>query len=95
MNREKILKDISRKILEDVEEIEMKTYLTIWFNSEGAPPTEVVERILSLGFKPIKGHYDHVYDWGREPALEEVLQLANNLHETLRGLKVIYKLETI
>ena len=73
----------------------MKTYVTVWFSSEGARPTEVVERILAMGFKPIKGHYDHVYDWGREPALEEVLQLANNLHETLRGLRVIYKLETI
>jgi len=69
--------------------------LTIWFNSEGAHPTKVAERILSLGFKPIKGHYDHVYDWGKEPTLEEVLQLGNNLHETLRGLKVIYKMETV
>lgn len=73
----------------------MKTYLTVWFSSDGAPPTEVVERILAMGFKPIKGHYDHVYDWRREPSLEEVLQLANKLHETLRGTKVIYKLETI
>lgn len=73
----------------------MKTYLTIWFNSEGASPMEVVERILAMGFKPMKGHYDHVYDWGREPTLEEVLQLGNNLHETLKGLKVIYKLETV
>jgi len=73
----------------------MKTYLTIWFNSEGAAPTTVVERILAMGFKPVKGHYDHVYDWGREPTLEEVLQLGSNLHETLKGLKVMYKLETI
>ena len=74
---------------------QMKTYLTIWFNSEGSPPTEVVERILAMGFKPIRGHYDHVYNWGREPKLEEILNLANNLHETLKGLKVIYKIETI
>jgi len=73
----------------------VRTYLTIWFNSEGAPPTDVMERIQAMGFKPIKGHYDHVYNWGKEPSLEEVLQLANKLHETLRGMKVIYKIETI
>jgi hypothetical protein len=73
----------------------MKTYLTIWFNSEGSPPMKVVERILALGFKPIKGHYDHVYDWRREPTLEEILQLLNGLHETLKGMRVIYKVETI
>ena len=73
----------------------MKTYLTIWFSSEGASPKVVMERIMGMGFKPIKGRYDHVYDWKREPTLEEILQLGNNLHETLKGLKVMYKLETI
>jgi len=86
---------LTEKFLAGVEEIEMRTYLTIWFYSEGASPTEVVDRILAMGFKPIRGHYDHLYDWGREPTLEEVLQLGNNLHETLRGLKVMYKLETV
>lgn len=73
----------------------MKTYLTIWFNSEGAPPSKVVERLHSIGFKPLKGPYDHVYDWGKEVKLEEVLSLMNLVHETLKGLKVMYKIETI
>jgi len=74
----------------------VKTYLTIWFNSEGASPSKVVERLLSMGFKPIKGPYDHVYDWGnRQVSLEEVLSLMNSVHETLKGLKVLYKIETI
>ena len=72
----------------------MKTYLTIWFNSEGASPLEVVDRLRSLGFKALRGYHDHVYDWMRKIELEEVLKLANTIHETLRGLKVIYKLET-
>jgi len=73
----------------------MKTCLVLWFNSEGAKPGVVVERLLAMGFKPVKGHYDHVYDWVREATLEEVLQLGNALHETLKGLKVMYKLETV
>jgi len=73
----------------------MKTYLILWFNSEGAEPATVMERLLAMGFKPIKGHYDHVYDWGREATLDEILQLGNAVHETLKGLKVMYKLETV
>jgi len=73
----------------------MKTYLTIWFNSEGTEPTIVVERLLAMGFKPIKGRYDHVYDWGRVVELDEILRLGNAVHETLKGCKVLYKLETV
>jgi hypothetical protein len=73
----------------------MKTYLTIWFDSEGASPTIVAEKLRNMGFKPLRGQYDHVYDWGRKIDLEEILQIANAVHETLRGLKVIYKLETL
>ena len=72
----------------------MKTYLMIWFNSEGAEPLKVVQRLQGMGFKPIKGRYDHVYDWRREVGLEEVLRLGNAVHETLRGFKVLYKMET-
>jgi len=73
----------------------MKTYLTIWFSSEGAEPSTVAQKLQSMGFKPIKGHYDHVYDWKREATLDDVLQLLNNVHNTLKGLKVLYKIETI
>jgi len=73
----------------------MKTYLTIWFNSEGAEPTTVAQKLQSMGFKPIKGRYDHVYDWRKEAKLEEILQLGNAVHATLKGFKVLYKLETV
>ena len=72
----------------------MKTYLNILFYSEGANPIKVVERLRSLGFEPLKGVQDHVYDWGRDVKLEEILQIATSVHETLKGLKVFYKLET-
>lgn len=73
----------------------MKTYLTIWFSSEGADPSTVVQRLQSMGFKPMKGVHDHVYDWKKEASLDDVLQLLNNVHATLKGLKVLYKIETI
>jgi len=80
---------------DNLEASKMKTYLTIWFNSEGAEPTTVAQKLQSMGFKPIKGRYDHVYDWGKEAKLEEILQLGNAVHETLKGFKVLYKLETV
>lgn len=73
----------------------MKTYLTIWFNSEGANPVIVAEKLRSMGFNPIKGKYDHVYNWGRTIELEEILQIGTAVHETLKGLKVLYTLETV
>ncbi|UCC34112.1 MAG: hypothetical protein JSW53_05460 [Candidatus Bathyarchaeota archaeon] len=73
----------------------MKTYLTIWFSSEGAGPVVVAEKLRNMGFEPIKGQYDHVYDWGRKVDLENVLQIGTAVHETLKGLEVLYKLETL
>lgn len=73
----------------------MKTYLTLILYSEGANPIEIVERLRSLGFKPVTGVHDHVYDWGRRRVeLEDILQIASSVHETLKGLKVFYRLET-
>ena len=73
----------------------MKTYLTIWFNSEGANPTVVAEKLRAMGFKPLKGQYDHVYDWGMTIELVEILQIGTSVHETLKGLNVIYKIKTM
>ena len=72
----------------------MKTYLTVWFNSEGTSPLEVVEKLRSMGFEPLKGYHDHIYDWKRNVELSDVIKLANMVHETLKGLKVFYKIET-
>ena len=62
--------------------------------SEGANPVEIVERLRSLGFEAVKGVHDHVYDWDRDVELDDILQIATSVHETLKGLKVFYKLET-
>lgn len=38
------------------ERIKMKTYLTVWFNSEGAEPTEVVQRLQGMVLSLLKGN---------------------------------------
>jgi hypothetical protein len=72
----------------------MKSYLLLWFNSEGAAPMEVTRRLLGLGFKPVKGNYDYVYDWSQKTSTDEALNLANKVHATLKGCNVSFKLET-
>jgi len=73
----------------------MKTYLIVWFNSNGAKPSEVTDRLLGMGFKPTHGNYDYVYDWHRTANMEEVLRIGDRVHETLEGLDVMFKIETI
>jgi len=74
----------------------MKSDLIIWFNSEGANPSEITRALTSLGFKPIKGNYDYVYDWGNTKAdVEEVLAFADKVKITLSGMKVLFKIETV
>jgi hypothetical protein len=72
----------------------LKTFLTIWFSSEGAGPIEVVDRLRSLGFKPMKGYHDHIYEWGKNVDLGDILQFTDKVHVTLKGLNVLYKIET-
>ena len=72
----------------------MKTYLALWFSSEGAGPVEVVDRLRSLGFKALRGYQDQVYEWGRRVELDDILQLTDKVHHTLKGLNVLYKIET-
>ena len=73
----------------------MKSYLIVWFNSEGGKPSEINQRLMSLGFKPIQGTHDYVYEWGTNVNVEEILRFGDKVQVTLQGLNVMFKLETI
>jgi hypothetical protein len=72
----------------------MKTYMKVSFNSEGARPSEIVSRLHMIGFRVTSGNYDFVYEWDRKASVEDALFLADKVHEVLRGMNVIFKLET-
>jgi len=74
----------------------MKTYLTITFTTEGGRPSEVSTRLQGIGFKPMTGNYDFIYSWSKKMVdPSEALELADLVQATLRGMKVLFKFETV
>lgn len=80
----------------------MSSYVTrvkVWFYSEGASPSVVMTKLMDLGFKPIRGAYDFVYEHSNDDANESdlggaILEIGNALHTTLSGFRVLYTLDT-
>ena len=89
---------LKAKVLDEkvkaIHEAITKTYLTLWFNSEGKAPTSIMMKLQEIGFKPSTGKHDFVYDWKQEIGLENISKLGDTVHKKLKGLKVLYKLET-
>jgi hypothetical protein len=73
----------------------MKTYLIVWFDSEGARPSEVNQRLMSMGFKPIQGAHDYVYEWDTNTDMDDILRFGDRIKMSLEGLKVMFKTETV
>ncbi|MDD3043245.1 MAG: hypothetical protein PHV51_06420 [Methanosarcinaceae archaeon] len=73
----------------------MKTYLVIWFSSNGVCPSEVTQRLMSLGFEPMQGGYDFVYKWESGVGIDQVLKFGDKVFLSLQGTGAMFKLETI
>jgi hypothetical protein len=73
----------------------METYLRVTFDSEGARPSEIADRLTSLGFQPTQGNYDFVYDWQGSADREQILDLSDEITRRLRGYRVRIEIETV
>ena len=74
----------------------MKTYLKIFFSSEGASPSEIKDHLLNMGFEATRGNYDFVYDWGKDSAnIDELIWFADKIHTVLKDCNVLFSIETI
>ncbi len=69
----------------------MKLYVKIYFNPEGDDPISVVKKMKDLGFSPVVGMYDFVKEFDLP---EEYPQIVRELHEALKGTKVMYTVQT-
>lgn len=72
-----------------------RTYLSIIFSTEGERPSEIIARLQSLGFKPITGSRDLVYEWNDNAEVNEAISLLDMVHATLGGYNVMFTAETI
>jgi hypothetical protein len=75
--------------------VTMKTWIQLTFNSEGAKPSDVIDRLCMLGFRPTRGHRDLVYEWDRNATVKDAIWFADKVHTVLEGLSVFYELETV
>ena len=73
----------------------MRTYIKVTFNSEGAKPSDVIDRLCMLGFKPTTGHHDLEYEWDRAATVQDAIWFADKIHAVLQGLNVSYEIETL
>ncbi len=73
----------------------VETYIRVTFDSEGATPSEVANRLRSFGFVPTHGNYDFVYDWKGPARREQIVGLADEITRQLRGYRVRFEIETV
>jgi hypothetical protein len=75
------------------------TRVSIMFNSEGASPSEIIQKLLELGFVAVRGAYDFAYEHQQEDMsdadlMSAIIEISDALHKTLAGFKVMYTLDT-
>ena len=62
---------------------------------EGTSPSEVKERLFQLGLRAVRGNYDFVYEWENEPDVDTLFWLADKIHAALKGMDILFTIETI
>ena len=71
-----------------------KTYLIMYFGSNGIKITDIVKKVEALGFKAALGPADFEYSWKTAPRKEEVFELGDKITEVLKGTGVMFNLDT-
>ncbi len=69
----------------------MRTYVKMYFSSEGAGPLDVVEDLKKMGFRTEVGDYDFSISWETP---EQYGSIVRKLHGTLAGSRVRYTIMT-
>ena len=71
-----------------------KTYLVVYFGTNGIGPSEIARLIEGLGFKTLFGPYDFAHPWNREPSKSEILALGDRVQTALQGTGSVFNLDT-
>ena len=73
----------------------MKTYLKVLFASDGGKPSAIGAALRNLGFEPVHGPHDFVYNWPQAAAVADTLHFGDRIHAELQGLGCLFEMETI
>lgn len=72
----------------------MRTYLKVMFSADGAKPSQVRDALEGMGFRPMHGAHDFVYDWPGSADVDGVLSFGDQVHAQLQGLGCLFEMET-
>ena len=73
----------------------MRTFVVVTLSSEGAPASQVTQKLQSLGFKTQLGNHDFVYYWdGDEIQPDQVIAFVEKVQESLKGMNVMLQFAT-
>jgi hypothetical protein len=71
----------------------MHSYVDLYFTPEGVSPLEVSERLKkTAGLSFIIGPHDLAFEW---ETVEEFRERLHQVHAALKGLGVLYRVETV
>lgn len=73
----------------------MRTYVRMIYNTEGASPRASVGIMDKLGFEPALGTHDFVYKWKSKTEINDVLELIEAMHTSLKGMNISYEITTV
>ena len=72
-----------------------KTYLIMYFGTQGVKASEIAKKVESAGFETLFGSVDFIYDWkNKTPSKSEILALGDKLTTLLEGSGAVFNLDT-
>lgn len=72
-----------------------KTYLIMYFGTEGIKASDIAKKVEALGFETLFGSVDFVYNWkDKKPTKAEVLAIGDKLTALLKGSGAVFNLDT-
>ena len=60
----------------------------VTFSSEGGSASQVINRLVDLGFETTFGTQDMVYNWDKSASKDEVIFLIDKVQKKLKGMNV-------
>jgi hypothetical protein len=72
----------------------MRTFVVVTFSSEGGSASQVVNRLIDMGFETTLGSHDFVYHWDKDASPENIISLVDQVQKKLQGMNVMLQFAT-